>query len=533
MPILPGIAHSAGSLKDKTSASSLGYRTNSVFNPSFETDTTGWVAYNGSTVSRDTAQKYVGSASLKVVNNSASGAEYGTVTRIPLSGGQGTKFTVSCYVRLDSAATTANYFIRYLTYETSTSTISQGSGLLGGTNLAYSGNWVRLSGTFAKSSLGNYMNIRIYTDSSTPGDIFWIDGVMVERSYYTNNYYDGNTTGGFWQATTDNSASATTNYMTSASPITVPSFDITSITASNTTGSYPSTTKLDLVGTNLNFVSDGDPFPAKAGVTVFTNDGVTARSGFGSGNYIADLSYNSTITYRGGTNTASAQATVANAPIGFFTNGVVLYDPSAGSGALPGSSTTPPTNFHWNKVFNKASYGMDAADGYPTALHQYSYCNGSFVTSNAWNNPVFSQSGPYYGDSNYQGDTLRHPDGHSKIVGVCYDGYPIYGPYGYTTANNNASGVSIMTSSYRTLASPASGRTYTYVQYPAGSFIEDYEYVNGLGTLDQYNGRYCVTPEYPNGTYAYFLTFDATGGVLNAPAYPYVVGPSTKQTRPV
>ncbi len=40
--------------------------------------------------------------------------------------------------------------------------------------------------------------------------------------------------------------------------------------------------------------------------------------------------------------------------------------------------------------------------------------------------------------------------------------------------------------------------------------------------LDQHNGRFCVTPEYPNGTYCYFATVDANWNS----AYPYVVGPT-------
>lgn len=56
--------------------------------------------------------------------------------------------------------------------------------------------------------------------------------------------------------------------------------------------------------------------------------------------------------------------------------------------------------------------------------------------------------------------------------------------------------------------------------FPAGSFIEDYSYVTGLGTLDRFNGRYCVTPDYPNGTYAYFATQNASG----TPTYPYFIG---------
>lgn len=59
--------------------------------------------------------------------------------------------------------------------------------------------------------------------------------------------------------------------------------------------------------------------------------------------------------------------------------------------------------------------------------------------------------------------------------------------------------------------------------YPLGYFIEDYEYTgNGSTTLDQYNGRYGRTPEYPSGIYAYFVTIDEN----KKPAFPYFIGPS-------
>ena len=58
-------------------------------------------------------------------------------------------------------------------------------------------------------------------------------------------------------------------------------------------------------------------------------------------------------------------------------------------------------------------------------------------------------------------------------------------------------------------------------EIPLGYYLEDYGFVNGAGDLDQYNGRFTVTPEYPQGTYAYFATVDASG----AAAYPYLVGP--------
>jgi hypothetical protein len=38
--------------------------------------------------------------------------------------------------------------------------------------------------------------------------------------------------------------------------------------------------------------------------------------------------------------------------------------------------------------------------------------------------------------------------------------------------------------------------------------------------LDEYNGRWCVTPEFPNGTYAYFVAIAADG----TPVFPYNIG---------
>jgi hypothetical protein len=63
------------------------------------------------------------------------------------------------------------------------------------------------------------------------------------------------------------------------------------------------------------------------------------------------------------------------------------------------------------------------------------------------------------------------------------------------------------------------GTSLTFEFLP-GAFIEDYTFDENTGTLDQYNGRFCVTPEFPNGTYAYFVTQNSN----NQPVYPYIVG---------
>lgn len=133
---------------------------------------------------------------------------------------------------------------------------------------------------------------------------------------------------------------------------------------------------------------------------------------------------------------------------------------------------------------------------------------------------------------------------HSPLLGWAYDGYPVYGPYAYATASSATSGVRRMVSSFairkdntttRTSlpvwAQAYQGRTTALTlteygpavsaTYPLGRYVEDYDFTAGSGDLDQYNGRFGVTPEFSAGTYAYFVTIDATG----APAFPYYLGP--------
>ena len=57
--------------------------------------------------------------------------------------------------------------------------------------------------------------------------------------------------------------------------------------------------------------------------------------------------------------------------------------------------------------------------------------------------------------------------------------------------------------------------------YILGDLTSDYIYDSTVGTLDEYNGKFGVTPEYPNGTYAYYMTEDSSGN----PSYPYAIGP--------
>ena len=116
---------------------------------------------------------------------------------------------------------------------------------------------------------------------------------------------------------------------------------------------------------------------------------------------------------------------------------------------------------------------------------------------------------------------------HSPIIGWAYDGHPIYGPYGYK--NKSGGSVLQMKSGYK--LDLKESRPPLSV-FPEGFFIEDYTYkkVSDEDVLDEKNGRFCITPEFPYGTYAYFSTFnplpDSSGKFLGykRPTFPYVIG---------
>lgn len=142
---------------------------------------------------------------------------------------------------------------------------------------------------------------------------------------------------------------------------------------------------------------------------------------------------------------------------------------------------------------------------------------------------------------------------HSPLLAFVGDGFPLYGPYGYSNPTNPASGVRRMISGcvirngeygtsnltlYGRLTIPQwAVRAYgvgsnqigpaVSSSYPLGRYMEDNDYLGDHGyvqgvdfDLDEYNGRWCVTPEFPNGTYAYFVSISSNG----TPTFPYNIG---------
>src|SRR6185295_8216556 len=135
---------------------------------------------------------------------------------------------------------------------------------------------------------------------------------------------------------------------------------------------------------------------------------------------------------------------------------------------------------------------------------------------------------------------------HSPILAWVSDGLPLYGPYGYSDPMNAASAVRRMVSGYvlrngqhdtdnLTIAGRGTIPAWAQRAYnvgpnqsgpvvstdkPLGRYLEDHAYLGDLiksatanhylqavdFDLNEWNARYCVTPDFPEGTWAYFVT---------------------------
>ena len=167
----------------------------------------------------------------------------------------------------------------------------------------------------------------------------------------------------------------------------------------------------------------------------------------------------------------------------------------------------------WKKNrFYRLQNSLDSSYGYFFQNIDIQYGNGYSYIANP--KKLRIDLGDNLSSTNQVPSTLLH----SPILGYAYDGNPIYGPYGYSDPASAASSISMMVSSYSPKFNRLGGpRTDLY---PLGSLIEDYQYIHRSGTLDENNGRFCATPDYPNGTYAYFVTIDSE----NTPVFPYIIG---------
>lgn len=231
-------------------------------------------------------------------------------------------------------------------------------------------------------------------------------------------------------------------------------------------------------------------------------------------------------------NTGTPTATTMG-NIGVFINGVALFDYRDGvswkssTNALAGGPLGGQGDNIWNRDAVVAEMeGFDCSKGHPAMGNYHHHQNPSAFNLDL---TVLSDICDLYAAD---GLYAINASVHSPLIGFAYDGFPIYGAYGYKNTDGTGgivrmkSGYELRNITVRTHYADGSNVTdgpAVSATYPLGYFREDYEYVSSAepDVLDEHNGRFCVTPEYPNGTYCYFATVDESWNS----AYPYVVGP--------
>jgi hypothetical protein len=237
-------------------------------------------------------------------------------------------------------------------------------------------------------------------------------------------------------------------------------------------------------------------------------------------------------------NTGTGTAT-SGGNIGVFINGVAMFDYRDGvswknsTNAYAGGPLGGTGDGVWNRdAIPAEKAGFDCSKGHPAMGNYHHHQNPSAFKLDL--NVISTICNLYDADGLYAIDSTVH----SPLIGFAYDGFPVYGAYGYKNVDGTGGIVRMKSSfslrnitvrnTYYTGTSVTAGPNVS-TTYPLGTFKEDYQFTTPTASdyLDYHNGRFCVTPEYPNGTYCYFATIDAN---WNA-AYPYLVGPTYYGTK--
>ena len=245
---------------------------------------------------------------------------------------------------------------------------------------------------------------------------------------------------------------------------------------------------------------------------------------------------------------------------GRMVNGVSMFDSRDAFSYVNASATdaTPVNGLTGDGVWNRDGYHNEGVTFDPALAHQA----GNNYHYHAQPIGLRYQLGDHV---DYNATTNRYTESaaavttHSPILAWAADGLPVYGPYGYSDPTSASSGLRRMISGF-TLRDGTNGTTaitvrqvlplwaqriqsrttLTAAQYgPAvnatyllGHYIEDFDYRGDLGQtqttgatvrdfdLNEQNVRFCVTPEFPSGTWAYFTPINADG----TPQYPYTTG---------
>ncbi|WP_411847249.1 sulfatase-like hydrolase/transferase [Roseibacillus persicicus] len=260
----------------------------------------------------------------------------------------------------------------------------------------------------------------------------------------------------------------------------------------------------------------------------------------------------------------SEKALTGLGAIGYFVDGISMfdsrdafsYDNSAGVDDGPTAGAGVNGDGVWNRdAFVNESPTFDAANAHQAGPTHHYHANPPALRHLLGGSVTYEEASNTYTES---------PNGeHSPIIGWVRDGLPVYGPYAYSDPTDPQSPVRRMISGYqkrdgsngstnltptgrttrpqwqvRNEGLPAALATNQYgpavsAQYVLGHYLEDYAYKGDLGLtlyegsgtfdealhfdLNEYNVRWGVTPDFPDGTWAYFTCIDPVG----TPVFPY------------
>ncbi|MGB0768072.1 MAG: YHYH protein, partial [Phycisphaeraceae bacterium] len=174
--------------------------------------------------------------------------------------------------------------------------------------------------------------------------------------------------------------------------------------------------------------------------------------------------------------------------------------------ALNGVPFDPGTAEVWSKNGRTQLRGAHQRDD----LWNYDALSGKINLGIDTSNAHVQPTGAYHYHGIPHGlvaNQKKQPDAPGMtLVGYAADGFPIYAELAHDDADDASSKLRNMKPSYRLKRGNRPGGDDAPGGRYDGTFNQDFEYVRGLGDLDECNGRTGVTPEYPDGTYYYVLT---------------------------
>jgi YHYH protein/Fibronectin type III domain len=198
----------------------------------------------------------------------------------------------------------------------------------------------------------------------------------------------------------------------------------------------------------------------------------------------SNVTFSATLTPTKGTSNNTSRS------LGYALNGV-KFDPGTG-GSCPATATKASDC----TALGQGAYSLEALQ---------TFFDFGVDSNNAHVQPggVYHYHGMPEGILTAAGVTSASPK--MVLIGWAPDGFPIYARYGYSIATDAKSALKVIKGSYVVDTVADSGRP-SAANIPLGTFPTDWNYVAGSGDLDDCNGRFGVTPEFPNGIYHYYAT---------------------------